>query len=78
MNEVRRARIQCEIDLLAGARERLSKIRDDEDRALSGNVLYGDGDQEVTDGLSEVGCILLVAIGRLDKLKRRKEARKQA
>lgn len=72
MNEIRRARVQCEIDLLAGVRERVARIRDDEDKALSGNALFGDGDQEVTDGLSEVGHILLVAMGRLEKLKRRK------
>jgi hypothetical protein len=77
MNEIRRARVQCEIDLLAGVRERIARIRDDEDKALSGNSLYGDGDQEVTDALSEVGFILLVAIGRLDKVKRRNEPRKQ-
>lgn len=31
MNEVRRARIQCDIEQLAAARERIHKIRDDED-----------------------------------------------
>ena len=36
MNEVRRARIQCDIEQLAAARERIHKIRDDEERAIRG------------------------------------------
>lgn len=70
MNELRRIRIKCEIDLLSQVRQRIHKIRDDEDRAIAGDHNHGYGDQEVTDCLSEVGHILLVAIGRLQKARK--------
>ena len=70
MNELRRIRIKCEIDQLSQARQRVHKIRDDEDRAIRGDPNHGYGDQESTDALSEVGQILLVAIGRLQKARK--------
>ena len=70
MNEVRRARVQCEIDLLIAIRERVSRIRDDEDKSLSGDPRYGSGEVEASDVLSEIGHILLVVIGKLDKVKK--------
>lgn len=70
MNELRRIRIKCEIDLLSQVRQRVQKIRDDEDRAISGDPIHGYGDQESTDALSEVGAILLIAIGKLQKARK--------
>lgn len=70
MNEVRRLRIKCEIDQLAAVRERLHKIRDDEDRVLQGLSPNGDGNEEAADLLSEVGFILLVVLDKLQKAKR--------
>ena len=69
MNEVRRLRIKCEIDRLAEMRERLHKIRDDEDRVIRGLSPNGDGNEEASDLLSEVGFILLVALDKLQKAK---------
>jgi len=69
MNEVRRLRIKCEMEQLATLRERVHKIRDDEDRAIAGGV---GGSQDASDTLSEVGNIMLVAIGQLDRAKRAK------
>ena len=54
---------------LAKLRERVHKIRDDEDRSIAGGV---GGSQDASDTLSEVGNILLVAIGQLDRAKRAK------
>ena len=70
MNELRRIRIKCEIDLLSQVRQRVQKIRDDEDRAISGDTNHWYGDQESTDALSEVGAILLIAIGKLQKARK--------
>ena len=70
MNEVRRLRIKCEIAQLADVRERIAKIRDDEERVIKGLSPHGDGSAEVVDALSEIGCILLVAIGKLDKARK--------
>lgn len=70
MNEVRRLRIKCEIDQLAAVRERLHKIRDDEDRVLQGLSPNCDGSAEASDLLSEVGFILMVALDRLQKAKK--------
>lgn len=70
MNEVRRARVNCEIDLLTSIHNRLSRIRDDEDKSLGGNPIYGSGEAEASDTLSEVGHILLVVIGKLDRIKK--------
>ena len=70
MNELRRIRIKCEIDVLSQARQRVQKIRDDEDRAILGDPGHGYGDQESTDALSEVGAILLIAIGKLQKARK--------
>jgi len=67
MNEVRRLRIKCAMELLAELREKIHKIRDDEDRAIAGGL---DGSQDASDLLSEAGMILLVAIGQLDKAKK--------
>ena len=69
MNEVRRVRIRLEMEELSKLRERVHKIRDDEDRAIAGGV---GGSQDASDTLSEVGNILLVAIGQLDRAKRAK------
>ena len=67
MNEVRRLRIKCAMELLAELREKIHKIRDDEDRAIAGGL---DGSQDASDLLSEAGMILLAAIGQLDKAKK--------
>ncbi len=69
-NEVRRLRIKCEIEQLAAARERIAKIRDDEERVVKGLSPHGDGAAEVVDALSEVGAVLLAAIGKLDKARK--------
>ena len=66
MNEVRRLRIKCEMEQLATLRERVHKIRDDEDRAIAGGV---GGSQDASDTLSEVGNILLVVLGLLGRAK---------
>ena len=71
MNEVRRLRIKCAMELLAELREKIHKIRDDEDRATAGGL---DGSQDASDLLSEAGMILLVAIGQLDKAKKARNA----
>lgn len=68
MNDARRLCLKGEIDILSAMRERLHKIRDDEDRISNGK--YGETNQEVTDLLSETGFILLVAIDKLNKAKR--------
>lgn len=72
MNEARRARIQCDIEQLVAVRERIHKIRDDEDRAIRGDSPHGPGSQEASDLLSEIGFVLMVAIGQLDKAKKAK------
>lgn len=69
MNEVRRVRIRLEMEGLAKLRERVHKIRDDEDRAIAGGL---DGSQDASDTLSEVAHILLVVLGLLDRAKRAK------
>ena len=66
MNEFRRLRIKCEMEQLATLRERVHKIRDDEDRAIAGGV---GGSQDASDTLSEVGNILLVVLGLLGRAK---------
>ena len=70
MNEVRRARIQCDIEQLAAARERIHKIRDDEDRAIRGESPHGTGSHEASDIMSEVGFLLMIAIDRFSKAKK--------
>jgi hypothetical protein len=69
MNEVRRLRIKCAMEALAELREKIHKIRDDEDRSIASGI---DGSQDASDLLSEAGMILLVAIGQLDKAKKAK------
>ena len=69
MTEVRRLRIKCEIEQLAAIRERIHRIRDDEDRAIAAGM-PGAGSQGATDLLSEAGLILLVV---MDKLRRAKQ-----
>jgi len=69
MKDVRRVRIRIEMEELAKLRERVHKIRDDEDREIAGGV---GGSQDASDTLSEVGNILLVALGQLDRAKRAK------
>ena len=66
MNEVRRLRIKCEMEQLATLRERVHKIRDDEDRAIAGGA---GGSQDASDTLSEVGNIMLVVLGLLGRAK---------
>lgn len=51
---------------LAKLRERVHKIRDDEDRSIAGGV---GGSQDASDTLSEVGNILLVVLGLLGRAK---------
>ena len=51
---------------LAKLRERVHKIRDDEDRAIAGGV---GGSQDASDTLSEVGNIMLVVLGLLGRAK---------
>jgi len=70
MNEVRRARIQCDIEQLVSVRERIHKIRDDEDRAIRGESPHGPGSHEASDIMSEVGVLLMIAIDRLSKAKK--------
>jgi hypothetical protein len=67
MNEVRRARIKCDIEMLACIRERIDKIRDDEDRALRGNTPHGPGSQESSDMLTDAAYALLIVIEKLRK-----------
>ena len=69
MNEFRRLRIKCAMESLAELREKIHKIRDDEDRSIASGI---DGSQDASDLLSEAGMILLVAIGQLDKAKKAK------
>ena len=71
MNEVRRLRIKCAMEALAELREKIHKIRDDEDRSIASGI---DGSQDASDLLSEAGMILLVAIGQLDKAKKARNA----
>ena len=66
MNEVRRVRIRLEMEELSKLRERVHKIRDDEDRAIAGGV---GGSQDASDTLSEVGNIMLVVLGLLGRAK---------
>lgn len=69
MNEVRRARIQCDIDIMAALRERIDKIRDDEERGLS-DARFGTGASEAAiDFLSEASHCCLVVIDRLQRAK---------
>ena len=51
---------------LAKLRERVHKIRDDEDRAIAGGA---GGSQDASDTLSEVGNIMLVVLGLLGRAK---------
>ena len=51
---------------LAKLRERVHKIRDDEDRSIAGGV---GGSQDASDTLSEVGNIMLVVLGLLGRAK---------
>lgn len=69
MNEVRRLRVKCEIEQLAHMRERIAKIRDEEERVIKGLSPHGEGSTEAVDALSEVGFVLLAAIGKLDKVR---------
>lgn len=69
MNEVRRVRIRLEMEELAKLRERVHKIRDDEDRSIAGDC---GGSQDASDTLSEAAHILLVVLGLLDRAKRAK------
>lgn len=69
MNEVRRARIRCDIELVAAVRERIEKIRDDEARGLT-DANFGTGASEAAlDYLSEASHCCLVVIDRLQKAK---------
>lgn len=69
MNEVRRARIKCDIDLLSCIRERIDKIRDDEDRALRGDPLHGFGNAAACVFLSEASQALMIVIDRMQRAK---------
>ncbi|MBK7424511.1 MAG: hypothetical protein IPJ48_16320 [Propionivibrio sp.] len=57
------------MESLAELREKIHKIRDDEDRSIASGI---DGSKDASDLLSEAGMILLVAIGQLDKAKKAK------
>lgn len=69
MNEVRRARIQCDIDLLAAIRDRLDKIRDDEARSRTDSRFGADTSEDAMDYLSEASRCCLVIIDRLARAK---------
>ena len=69
MNEDRRARIKCDVDILSHARERIDKIREDEDRAICGQPSHGYGNQAASDFLSEASQALLIVIDRLQRAK---------
>lgn len=70
MNTFRQVRLKFEIDQLSALRQRIHKLRDDEDRAIAGLSPHGPGDQRVADTLSEVHAVLLVAIGKLDNARK--------
>lgn len=70
MNGVRRARIKCDVDILSHARERIEKIRDDEDRAIRGEPSHGYGNQAASDFLAEASQALMIVIDRLQRAKR--------
>ena len=59
------------MESLAELREKIHKIRDDEDRSIASGI---DGSQDASDLLSEAGMILLIAIGQLDKAKKARNA----
>jgi len=71
MNEIRRVRIDCERKLLAEIRERIDSIRDDEDRALRGDPIMEHGSEDASDYLSEASLVLLIAIDKLGRAKKR-------
>lgn len=65
MNEVRRARILCDIDLLIALRGRLEKIRDDEERSRADSRYDADSTEKAMDFLSEANQCCMVVIDRL-------------
>ena len=69
MNEVRRARIQCEVDNLAYMREKIDKIRDDEARGRTDSRFGDNSNEDALDYLSEASHCCLVIIDRLQKAK---------
>lgn len=69
MNELRRSRIKCEIDIISTARDRIDKIRDDEERALRGDHSQEYGSQGAADLLTEASHILGVVSAILQKAK---------
>jgi hypothetical protein len=69
MTEVRRVRIQCDIDHLAALRERIDKIRDDEARSQTDTRFGDNGSEAAMDYLSEASHCCLVIIDRLMKAK---------
>ena len=69
MNEVRRARIHCDIDIVAAVRERLDKIRDDEERGRTDSKFGIEVNECAIDYLSEASHCCLVLIDRLQRAK---------
>lgn len=70
MNTFRQVRLKFEIDQLSSLRQRIIKLRDDEDRAIAGLSPHGPGDQRVSDTLSEASAMLLAVIGKLDNARK--------
>jgi hypothetical protein len=67
MNESRRALIWSEIELLTAVRDRVKRIRDDEDSARRGSPRHGHGSEDASDFLSEASLVLLIVINKLEK-----------
>lgn len=67
MNEDRRARLWSEIELLTSIRDRVKRIRDDEDKARRGSPRHGHGSEYASDFLSEAIIVLLIVINKLEK-----------
>jgi hypothetical protein len=67
MNEARRALLWSEIELLTSLRDRVKRIRDDEDHARRGSPRHGHGSEAAADLLSEASLVLLIVINKLEK-----------
>lgn len=71
MNEGRRDRIERDIEMLVCIRDRVKKIRDDEDSARRGSACHGYGSDEASDLLSEASHVLLIAIDRMERARQK-------
>lgn len=70
MNDERRARLWNEIELLTAVRDRVKRIRDDEDNGRRGSPRHGYGSEDASDSLSDASHILLIAIDRLERARK--------